>query len=211
MRHLHELNACVGDDESLDWNEYRSRFAATRIPDVPVTSPRAFSADLLDSVEGLLASSGVTLRAVEIFRLRTCRERGSRLTLAATAVKLGTWGSAVKREESILLKFLFEVLVERDFSAVPVWLDSEWLERWREAYSVFGRSRKGYESFKLELQREWCLAEDQAGEAVATIWAVFTGYPDRRRSAFPLSDSVAAAPTGTEYVRIQLRGFRRKH
>ena len=122
----------------------------------------------------------------------------------------------IKREETVFLRFLNEILIGHDFSALPVWLDDIWLDYWDEARAVYETVPDDYGQFSKNLAWKWRLTVRDIGEAAPTIWAVLSGYPSDRRSKRSISKapvvSQAVAPLPQLPVgRIRLRGFRRVH
>lgn len=206
--HILLLTSCVGTFGAVDWAAYRRALGIGCLPAVAPQSAAEFATNLLETVGVLLQSHTVTVRAADIFRLRTGQDASTRMTLQQVANEIGTYTPGVKREETYLLAWLFDVLVARDFWMLTVWLDATWLSYWSQASVIFDEEDE-YSRFADRLAWRWRLTGRQVRAAAPILWAVFNGYPDGRRSAWqpPVPTPGPAEPVG----RILLRGFRRSH
>ena len=207
--HLGLITSCIDTHGRVGWEAYRATLGLSCLPEAPPRSPAAFVATLAETVERLLSAHQVTLRAADIFRYRTGLDAESRMTLQQASEALGTYASTIKREETLFLAWLNDVLVSREFWMLEVWLDSAWLAYWAEAMEIFERSDNEYVRFVDNLAWGWRLTGREIRAAAPSLWAVFTGYPDgrpsRHRSAIPVSEDTS------ETGRIRLQGFRRTH
>jgi hypothetical protein len=208
------LAGCLTEDGAVDWSRYRQR---QKIPVVPAVAPASaadFMRAIATEVETLLRESGITGRAADIFRLRTSRQLVERLTLDETAQRLGTYGPSVKREETVFLEFLNDLVVGRDFAQAPAWLDETWLGYWREANELYLTAPADFERFARMLIDKWGLPQSARSASLPTLWAVLSGYPDGRRQARRrgrLTANPAPAETAADTGRIRLTGFARLH
>jgi hypothetical protein len=204
--HLNILADCLDKAGEVDWAAYRT---ATGLPCVPASPPGdgcAFATDLAETIATILKAAEVSKRAPEIFVHRTRHDIGKRKTLEQTAAALSTVAPTVKREETVFLGFLHETLIDHDFSALPVWLDTRWLGYWTEAANIYQSASPCFGDLKRAVSQRWNLNEATADAALPTLWAVLSGYPEGgRRRRQPTAP--APAPVGT----IRLRGFRRVH
>ncbi len=215
-QHANLLAACLGDHGQIDWQAYRDANSLICLPATPTASAAEFVAALRDMIGELLTVCYVTKRAPDIYRLRTSRTLGNQLTLQAVADAMETHLPTVKREETVFLRFLNQILIGHDFSALPVWLDDTWLDYWDEARAVYETSPDDYGQFCENLAWKWRLTVRDIGKAAPTIWAVLSGYPSDRRSKRLISEAPfvnhAVSPLPQLPVgRIRLRGFRRVH
>lgn len=207
--HLNLIAECLTEDGKIDWQSYRT---ACDIACLPARSPAnagEFTAGLFKDVEELLRLHQVTKRATDIFRFRTGQDARNRMTLQRVGDRLGTFQSTIKREETDFLVWLNDVLIGGEFWKLEVWLDRQWLHFWAEAENVFEHSAKDYDRFADNLAWRWRLTRGEIGAAAPVLWAVLTGYPDGRPSAWQPTDTFADAPAPAG--RIRLRGFRRQH
>jgi hypothetical protein len=206
--HFNLVASCLNEG-SVDWAGYRAILKLDCLPKTVPATPADFVRTLTQDTENLLRGHEVSVRAVEIFRRRTGKEARERMTLHQVGEELGTFASSIKREETILLAWLNDVLVGREFCSLHVWLDGTWLRWWDEASETFEQSRDDYDDFADSLAWRWRVSRQEMNAAAPTLWAVFTGYPDgrppRSRSVIHLAD----ADVGLG--RIRLQGFRRVH
>lgn len=214
--HANLLARCVTESGKVDWQSYRDANNLARLPTKPVAGAAEFVLGLAEVVSELLAGCRITKRAKEIYRLRTSRPLNSQMTLQAVASGLGTHLPTVKREETVFLVFLNEVLIGKDFSRLPVWLDEAWMMHWDQAAGTFGTYGDSYAIFSDNLAWRWRLTVREVSSAAPTLWAVLTGYPTDRRSGAAVSRAPALneAPVIDPQLpagRIRLRGFRRLH
>lgn len=207
---LTRVAASIGPDGSLDWGRYARDARLTAHPETAPQDAGEFVAGFCSAVCTLLSRLHSSDRRPTIFTLRTSRPVRSRPTLDAVSKILCTHGPTVKQEESRLLEELYDILIDRDFSAVPVWLDADWLRYVREAQVVFVHSGRDYAVFLSRLAETWQLSLEAAEQAGPALWAVLTGYPEgrarRKAASTRASDIIAVEP-----ARIRLRGFRRLH
>lgn len=211
MEHLDVLAECL-DKGDLSWQSYRERFAPVTVPDNYYDNPVDFVLSFCDVITTMLEQLKPTARASRIFRERTCLGESERPTLDQLGRRLGTFGPSVKREETVLLEELNQVLVAGDFSSVPFWIDGIWLSRFQKAASVYESSQHSYSEFSATLATEWNVPMSLLQKAAPALWAVFNGYPAgaKRGNRKPREN----LPEQTEPVmplRIKLRGFRRVH
>ena len=216
QQHANILASCLCDHGQIDWQAYLEANSLAYLPTTPTANAAEFVATLRDTIGELLTACHITKRAPDIYRLRTSRTLGSQLTLQAVADAMNTHLPTIKREETVFLRFLNEILIGHDFSALPVWLDDIWLDYWDEARAVYETVPDDYGQFSKNLAWKWRLTVRDIGEAAPTIWAVLSGYPSDRRSKRSISKapvvSQAVAPLPQLPVgRIRLRGFRRVH
>jgi len=133
------------------------------------------------------------------------------LTLAETADRLKCHAPTVKREETLLLEELHDVVVEGEYGKTRFWLDGTWLGMCREARDAYEAARSDYTTFLTTLERQWQVSRSRIEQAVPGLWAIFNGYPEGRRGR---RRATAIEWTSTEQptpIKISLRGFRRVH
>tara|TARA_R110002049_G_scaffold22641_2_gene80896 strand:+ start:5609 stop:7762 length:2154 start_codon:yes stop_codon:yes gene_type:complete len=202
------LGACLGTDGRIIWPSYRASLGLGILPETVTTDAAQFTEELSGVVERFLRYSPITARAADIFRLRTSQPEQLRLTLEKTAEALQSHAPSVKREETVFLQHLNDVLVGKEYTHAPVWLDESWLAYWAEAARIFASSEGSFQTFERELLCRWELAG--ADKAIVTLWAVLSGYPNGRPSS-RRKISVASGHVPQQGGRIRLRGFRRVH
>jgi len=208
-QHLATIATAIRDDGTIDWDAYAAASDLLPLPSRAPASPDAFLDSFPQVIGILLERLYPSGRAARIFELRTRHPAGPRLTLAAVAERLHTHGPTVKREETIFLQDLHDVLVDREFTEVPIWLDQLWLDYCSEAHAAFEVSGSDYQRFLASLAHRWRVTPGRLGEAAPGLWAIFSGYPEGRCRR-PATEEVSV-PVEPLAARIQLRGFRRVH
>ncbi len=211
LDHLDILANCLSEGQ-LCWKRYCAAFHLDAFPaefrDDAGNFVRTFNASVVSMLERLQP----TARAARIFSERTCVHQAERPTLEQVAVRLGTVGPSIKREETILLETLNEVLVEKEFSALPFWIDERWLSWFARAAEAYRQSETDYGKFKIELAHQLCLDQTAVREAAPALWAILTGYPiGRKRGRGPSALTHDQVDAVIEPMRIRLRGFQRLH
>ena len=203
----HSLNA----SGQIVWSVYRTKSGLEILPPEPPRTAAEFAGDLTKTISSLLKVAGVTGRAKKIYNLRTGRIRSERLTLAQVAERLESHGPSIKREESVFLQFLHDLILQHEYCNSPVWLEESWLHYWDDAAEEFEKSRGDFKEFRRRLANRWSLSVRQLILAAPTLWAVIGGYPNGRpiKKKSPSVDNVVDSPraAGT----IKLRGFRQMH
>ena len=208
MDHLNMLASCL-NTEGIDWESYRARAKLDVLPVSAPANPADFVRTLPQAIVDLLKCHEISLRAVEIFQRRTGKDARKRMTLHQVGEELGTFASSIKREETVFLAWLNDVLVSREFCSLRVWLDGVWLDRWADAQEVFNQFGSDYDRFTGNLARFWRLSREEISVATPTLWAVFTGYPDGQPSRH--QPVIFVEKTEVVPTRIRLHGFRRVH
>jgi hypothetical protein len=213
LAHLNVLAGCLDSEGAIDWSAYRAVVGLRRLPDASPASPLDFVSGLSAHLAALVSEAAITPRAADIFRLRSARAYHERLTLQEIADRLDTHGPTIKREETILLEFLNDLVIDREFTNSPVWLDEAWLGYWSTAQDAYGRAGGDVELFARDLAGAWQLPASALDQAAPALWSVLSGYPDGRRIAprrsLPAESAQPAHPAGDG--RIRLVGFRRLH
>lgn len=211
--HLEILATCLIHGQFCR-ESYRRQFAPRVIPECYADEPGAFADTFCSVVALMLDQLSPTVRAAQIFRERTCLGEAQRPTLDQIAQRLGTFGPSVKREETILLEELHDVLVDGQFGLLPFWIDEGWLSRFRQAASLYQyeESQSGYHRFVANLAALWGLAPERVEKASPALWAILSGYPaGRKRGPRASATTYPAAEAPVSPLRIRLRGFRRVH
>ena len=207
VSHLEMMASCIGEEGALDG--YQQSLGLELLPSATPGTSLQFVQELPKNVRRLLERCSVTKRSAMIYDLRTCRGAQKRRTLHQVADELKTHPPTIKREETVFLKFLNDVLIFGDFSKLPVWLDAGWLGYWAEAASVFETSNGEYRVFSENLAWRWRLSGRDMKNAAPSIWAVLNGYPQGRpRTRAGVQE---LEERGGSTGRIKLKGFRRLH
>jgi len=207
-QHLDLLAGCFLPDGRVDWIAYREAAGLSLLPLSSPVSAAEFVNGLCPALESLLRLHHVTKRAPEIFSRRTSRDAADRMTLQRVADELQTHLPTIKKEESLLLEWLYDVIIDHDFRSLQVWLDETWLDYWSEAQTTFDAA-EDYAGFAENLAWRWRLTGRDIRQAAPMLWAVLDGYPDDRRSGYKPPVTVLAQPALAG--RIHLKGFRRLH
>jgi len=172
---------CFDDNGVIDWALYQKSIGIEPFPKSSTADVTGFLINLPENLEKLIDRLKISRRATEIFKCRTSQLARNRPTLSDAADRLNTHGPTIKREESVLLEYLNAIFVTRRYNLLPVWLDASWLQYWKEAARVFSTSRYDFDTFNQNLLKRWQLNNSESIEqAVAILWAVFSGYPNGR-------------------------------
>lgn len=207
------LVEALGDDGRIDWRYYQKKLGLVRLPLHSPLSAEEFLATLNEGLVDVIRTNKYTLRASEIFRRRIAVPRMLRPTLAETAENLGTHGSSIKREESVLLSGLNDQLVARDMTHSSVAFCQRYLGYWAEAENAYLNCSGDFRVFCSIVASRWNLEPGHSLDGAETLWAVINRYPGgrpprkRKRGV-----AIRARQGASELVGIvMLRGFRRVH
>lgn len=204
------LGESLNDEGSIDWTRFGNVLGMPLLPIEERVTATEFLAILNEDIEGVVRGSAFSIRAADIFRMRTCQPQETRKTLDQVARMLKTHGPSVKREESILLQELYTQLVMHDFTDSSVIYRPGYLRWWREAKQCFAASPTNYREFCDALGCRWDLPTPFVRKRADVLWAVFTRYPNGGRgNTRPPASTAPILPFdgGT----VVLRGFRREH
>ena len=211
LDHLDRLASCLSDGQ-LDWKAYRESLELESLPENVTSDPNLFALTFSATIFAMLERIKPTPRAAEIFRQRTGVEEVSRPTLEVVADRLKTFASTIKREETILLEELNDLLVDRQLGELPFWIDGEWLSLFRLSGETYRCCDNDYSVFRSRLQLRLSLTPAALDSAAPGLWAILNGYPaGRNRGQRSLSEGAREATVPIEPMRIRLRGFRRVH
>jgi hypothetical protein len=210
VKHLNLFAEALTPDGRIDWSRYAGTLCLQCIPSEPPRNPEEFAGGFV-AVIGQILRRTSTERRVRIFELRTSLPVGARRTLQAVADIVGAHAPTIKREESELLHHLHDVLVDRDFTSLDLWINEDWLRWVREAVGVFSLSGMEYDKFEASLALRWALRPSLLQPALPSLWAIFTGYPQGGRRRRALRKSTFESSVAIEATRIRLTGFRRLH
>lgn len=211
-RLLDALAVGLDDRGQLDWQVVADFLGLRELPAGHRSTAEEYFEHVRDDLAEMLDASPSSMRAAEIFRVRTSLSASKRPTLHETAQRLETHGPTVKREETLLLDMLHQQLVQNDFSQANIRCRADFLGWWAKAAEVFGRNRSTYVNFCAAVAREWQLPFTFVVEHADPVWAVLALYPHGRRPVAGRArkregESGPAWTGGT----ILLRGFRRPH
>lgn len=211
LDHLDRLAGCLSDGQ-LDWQAYRECLELETLPGNVPSDPNLFALTFSAAICAMLERMKPTPRAAEIFRQRTGVEEVSRPTLEVVADRLKTFASTIKREETVLLEELNDLLVDRQLGELPFWIDGEWLSLFRQSAEAYRSCGNDYSTFRSNLQHRLSLAHAALDSAAPGLWAILNGYPaGRKRGQRSLSEGTPEVTVPIEPMRIRLRGFRRVH
>jgi hypothetical protein len=219
--HLNHLSGALDDGEGVDWDAYIARVGAGVIPDGPTLSPSELLRQLVPILTKLLEAGVPTDRSSVIFARRTSHAVETRISAETLAKELGAHGSSIKREETVLLAFLNEVLINGNLAIAGAHVRKDFLSIWKDAAECFEAENGDPARFKARFSGNWQINPTVVERAIPTFFAVLTGYPYKRlgrytRLAAPRPKIVISLPIiGPSdqdlSSRIVLRGFRRQH
>jgi len=207
---LTALASSLTREGAVNWRQYLVDQELVSIPPQATSSPKQFSMQLTNVIETVLKTSCTYSRAPEIHRLRTSRTNAKRKTLQALADGWGVPGPSVSRDETFLKKFIFNLVIERDFSRSPFWFQKDWLRYWSDAARVFDSGSTNYSEFCQRLSNDWLTDASDLQGAFPTLWAVLSCGRGRLKDTNK-TESIRVRLLEGQPARIRLRGFRRVH
>lgn len=191
----------------------------TALPAIDPGSGAAF----LEMLDGTLAEAAdvnaTSIRAGQIYRLRTCIPRHRRPSLQEVGESLLIHGPSVKREETVLLASLNTQLVTGDLTNARVVWRAGFLRWFAEAKDLYELADADYGLFCGSIARCWGLHIEEVRNRTEGLWAVLSLYPGGRRArvvkgrradTFRPASPESVQPPSTTGV-VVLRGFRRRH
>lgn len=204
---LHAIAQALDANGQFSWLAFAAARGMVQLPAMERGTPGEFLAGLNHDLEEVVRANATSIRAADVFRLRTCLPRASRRTLDEVALLLGSHGSSIKREESLLLDALHSQLVLHDYTFGRVLFRPRFRAFWREAWQVYQECGADFEDFAAALATEWSLPIRELRRGSDAIWAVMARYPNGRHTASRQRRPASAPPF--EGGTIVLRGFRR--
>lgn len=210
---LTALGESLSETGQVDWLRYRLAMGFVPAPVEACPSARDFLTSLRENVLQIIRSHKFTRRSEEIFRLRIAIARNDRATLAQAANALGTHAPTIKREESIMLRALNDLLVQRDFTYAANTFSPDFLNYWAQAREFFRSGEKDFSSFCNELATSWSVPLQYVVGPAEILWAVLNEYPRGRprQGMTAVARTSRSLPPRSSGGVIVLRGFRRVH
>jgi hypothetical protein len=208
--HLEVVARSLAENGRLQWDRYAAALELPTVPPAPPVDCCEFIDGFIDAVASFLGQLGWH-RWEPIFRQRTSRPASTRPTLDRMSKILDTHGPMVKRDETLLLERLHDILIEGHFATLPVWLDETWLRYVADAKSAFKSSGPDMTGFQSALALRCGVTPRSIEAALPALWAILTGYPEGRNRRGRPVQGPAAGVAPVEPAKIRLRGFRRLH
>lgn len=220
------LAQCVEETGEIDWSLYAETVDVPRLPSVVVDTPISFLKAIIPTGISVLQSRQLSMRASDIFELRSSVGLATRPTTEVMATKLGGFASSIKMVETKLLNFLNEVFVEGQVALACAHVDEIFLSYWATIIRTFDKFDGDVEHLQRELCEKWGIAKADLDPFMPVIVAIMTGYPMGRltrhtrfvRTSEPASENVLIydeqdVSQEREFVlkMVSLRGFRRTH
>ncbi|MEP2683829.1 MAG: hypothetical protein ABJP44_19425 [Sulfitobacter sp.] len=218
--HLQAVADAFDPNGQVNWDSYNQSMNIETVPAHSPLGPKDFLVSLNDVISKILTISPPSMRSKEIFEQRVLHFVESRITTEALGEKLGTHGSSIKREETVTLEFLNDVIIQKNFAVAQMDLDSEFLAFWQFAAETFDQSDGEAREFCRRLSLRWNVFQADVNAALPTLMAVLTGYPygrlgryvGRWKTAEPAIEPLPKIATEImEHKTLVLRGFRRAH
>lgn len=204
--------AALSNEIGIDWSVYQASMEMDCLPEDDPSDASCFLSNLPEWVERIVERMKLSSNSLEIYRARISVARTSRPTLLMLAQTLGTHGPSIKREESIMLRAMNELLVQRELCSSDVCIGRSFLSFWANAASFFAKSEGNYAEFVRSASISWGVSRGSRPEAFEVLWAILSQYPGGRirrpsSTGHAKQMSMNSANAGT----IKLRGFRRPH
>ncbi len=204
--------ASLSNDTGIDWSVYQASMGMDCLPEDDPTDGSSFLINLPESVERIVERMKLSSNSLEIYRARISVPRTSRPTLLMLAQTLGTHGPSIKREESIMLRAMNELLVQRELCSSDVCIGRTFLSFWRNAASLFAKSDGDYAAFVRSASISWGVSRDSRPEAFEVLWAILSQYPGGRvRRPSSRRETNQMTMNSDTAGTITLRGFHRLH
>ena len=220
------LAQCVEETGEIDWSLYVETVDVPRLPQVFVDSPSSFLEAIVPTGVSVLQARQLSIRAADIFEMRSSVGLMTRPTTEAMAAELGGHAPSIKLVETKLLNFLNDVFIEGNVAIARAHVDEAFLSYWSTIDRTFHRFDGDVEHLQRELCDKWGIAKKDLNKHMPAIVAILTGYPMGRLTRFSKVDRKTAPSPRNSHVQkaqdpreelgfvprmVSLRGFRRTH
>lgn len=205
-------SASLSNEIGIDWSVYQASMDMDCLPEDDPSDASCFLSNLPEWVERIVERMKLSANSLEIYRARISVARTSRPTLLMLAQTLGTHGPSIKREESIMLRAMNELLVQRELCSSDVCIGRSFLSFWTKAASFFAKSDGDYAAFVRSASISWGVSRDSRPESFEVLWAILSQYPGGRvRRPSSRGDAKQMSMNSDTSGTITLRGFHRLH
>lgn len=208
---IYAISKGVQDDGTINWNTYERILGLTRIPKHEPQTIVNFLENISNDIESIIEINKYSKNAVGIFKLRISASPQDRLTLASTASALNTHGPSIKREETILLSNLNNLLIRQDLTCSDVVFSNNYLNFWEEANQIYKKSEGKYDDFCSLAFEQWQISKYDYASQFHIIYSILNQYPSshiiKRKSKALTKKDTEQENSGI----IILRGFRYIH
>ncbi|WP_156455876.1 MULTISPECIES: hypothetical protein [Stenotrophomonas] len=199
-------------DATFDWKAYCEALGVIRISGDPIECVADALTRLPEIVETAISIGNYPRNSKAIFRMRIAVNRKTRPTLQQVAEKLCTFGPCIKRDETLLLRGLNSLLVERELCTSLLLIDKAHLEAWQQLAGLFSESAGDFNKFGRLVKLHCQEVPESSSATLEAAWSILNQYPGgRNRSRKILDHAHTYASLQTPGSAIKLRGFRRVH
>lgn len=220
------LAQCVEETGEIDWSQYTKTVDVPYLPVGVIDTPSGFLEAIIPTGVSVLQSRQLSMRAPDIFEMRSSVGLATRPTTETMAAELGGHAPSIKMVETKLLNFLNDVFIEGHVALARAHVDGAFLSYWTTISRTFDRFDGDVEHLQRELCEKWGVSKGELKKYIPAIVAILTGYPMGRLTRFSNVIRKTATPHRNvvrykeqdssekrEFVpqMVSLRGFRRTH
>ena len=196
-------------DYGVDWKNYYTKKGIILLPVEDVLSVENFSSIMIETI--LKFSSFINWANVEeILKFRSIPTPADRKTLEQSAELLGTYGSVIKRIETITLRIINDAIFRDDYVGKNFRLQEGFVSIFKEATNIIQDTHKVDDATKL-LSKAWNFDSSKITPLLLSIITGYPlGYPGKVRYKRParLKRQIINPNTHIGFGKITLRGFK---
>jgi hypothetical protein len=193
----------------VDWKNYYAKKEIILLPIEDVLSVEKFSNIMIETI--LKFSSFINwTNAEEILKFRSIPSPADRKTLEQSAKLLGTYGSHVKKIETMTLRNINDAIFRDDYVGKNFRLQQGFVSIFKEAANIIQGTRKVDDATKL-LSKAWNFDSSKITPLLLSIITGYPlGYPGKIQYKRPvcLERQIINQNTHIGFGKITLRGFK---
>jgi hypothetical protein len=170
------LSNAVTQQGLVDWEKYCTEKGIKLVPAIELHDPINFVDLAVESVLEFIRATPITGRSEVIFINRIVPDAERRKTLAATGEELGCFGPSIAREQTDLLRRLYDAIYCSDYTDSKVHFRDSFVQKWFKSKTI-SQQTKAVPYFAELLGLEWELPFETVMKIAPMLVSVIKGRP----------------------------------
>ena len=212
------LSQSVTHSGAVSWEKYYEIKGIKLLPECEGETDVEFVGCAIETMKVFIQNTSITVRSEFVFLNRIVPDAENRKTLTETARIIDSFPGQIVREQSHLLRRLYDAVFENDYTSSNVHLKEWFIQKWNNAKNL-SQQTTGIRNFAELLGRNWDLSIEETINISPMLLSVIKGRPSGYTGKKDLIISDKNATIGIfnhqdvkeNFPVIRLRGFRHVH